>query len=121
MAEEILYHAPENGEMVQFSADVNHEMVTKGYVYVNIYKDASGNIAAVDNRGNPIIHRKIFYTMYTYSHADVDWSGALNRYLRISFEDGSKLEMIDPAAANAPSGYWYSIEGVLPVAIKPLT
>lgn len=111
------FPGPWNGAMYQYFVDLNQAMSSVGHLYINIYTDPSGNNYANDNHGHPITNRLVIYMMYTFSKYEVSWSQADVSTFRIVFDDLSRFEFPDDEIIR----WWYSIEGVTPIEIKPLT
>ena len=101
------------GNFDEFSNDIDYVKRNVGNVAVSIYKNNEGSIFATDANGNIIIERIIKYTIYTLSYVDSNGNNVIGT-MKIFFKDNTVFTNQD----GNPDGYWYSIIGMSPFAIK---
>jgi len=109
---------PYSDQFLSFYTELKQVMDSSGHLFINIYSDPSGNTITPDSIGNPIEHRQVKYIIYTYSNAEFPGSQ--------SDEGGIKIKFVDNSFIQFPNSepyilFWYSIDGIEPVVIKPFT
>lgn len=103
----------QKGNFEVFSNDVDLVKSSVQSVAVSIYKNNEGTIFATDSNGNIIQEKLVKRTVYALPRLDkngVNIAGSMKIY----FKDNSTFTNED----NNPEGYWYSILGMSPFAIK---
>ena len=114
----------EDGEFATLTMDINTSLHTLGYIRINIYHDASGTIFVKDSNGNDISNRLVKETKYTYPYVNNISNTTIDGTFTMTFDDNSTATLTDNETndmVNNDFDYWYYIEGVLPIIIKPFT
>jgi hypothetical protein len=109
---------PYSDQFVSFYNELKQVMDVSGHLFINIYNDPSGNSYTLDSIGNPIQHRKVKYIIYTYSNAEFPGSQSDVGGIKIKFIDNSEIQFPN---SEPYIFFWYSIDGIEPVVIKPFT
>ena len=103
----------QKGNFEEFSNDIDYVKVNVQSVAVSIYKNNEGSIFATDANGNIIIERLVKRTVYTLPYIDSNGNNVIGT-MKIFFKDNTVFTNQD----GNPDGYWYSIIGMSPFAIK---
>ena len=114
----------EDGEFTILIMDINAVLHSIGYVNINLYHDASGTLYIKDSNGNDISNRRIAETMYTYPYVNNVTNEPISGSLYLKFDDNSDIILTNydtHTLVNNDFDYWYYIEGIIPVVIKPFT
>ena len=106
-----------NGQYAELTMDINYALHTLGFAHIDIYLDASGNTYTLDSNGNIISNRYIISTIYTYPYTNSDGQ-IVGDFFTLTFEDGGTFSSTD---LETGTQYWYLLEGVVPIIIKPFT
>jgi hypothetical protein len=115
----------DNGQHALFIMDMNTAIHTIGRANINLYHDASGNVYIKDSNGNDISNRLIKATEYIYPYENGITNESVPGTYTITFDDDSTVTLTDTVTDaldnNDNFDYYYMIEGILPIEIKPFS
>ena len=104
------------GQFDEFDIDIQNVKATIGHVYISVFTNAEGTVYANDNLGLPIENRLVTYTRYTLPYTDL-LNNLIVGKMRIFFKNGTYFEI----GNDNETGFWYSIQGLVPYAVNQLT